>query len=181
MKISTRAGDRGETGLLHGRRVWKNTPRLDVCGTLDELNAVLGMVRAEELPAEVDALLEPVQHSLFNAGTELAAVLPDVSPCPTIGAEHIQAIERHIERIEAVLPPLENFILPGGTRAAAALHLAGTVCRRAERHLVALAQIEPNAVSPNMLAYINRLSDFFFILARFCNAQTGMADVYWKK
>ena len=181
MKISTKTGDKGETGLLYGERVWKKRSGSKSCGTFDELNAVLGLVVPEKLPADVDAILEPLQNSLFNAGTELAAVQPQTSPCPTIGAEHVRAVEGQIERIEAALPPLAKFILPGGCRAAALLHVARTVCRRAERRLVALVQMEPNAVSPTMLVYINRLSDFFFLLARYCNAQAGLSDVFWKK
>jgi len=181
MKIYTCRGDAGETDLLGGVRVWKNSPRLEAIGTLDELNATLGLLRAERLPEEIDRLLELLQNELFSAGTELASVSPVESPCPTITAGHIQAIEATIDRYETKLPPLKGFILPGGVRTAAMFHVARTICRRAERKLAALVQLDKQAVSPSMLAYINRLSDLLFILARLSDAQAGVADVPWKK
>ncbi len=181
MKIYTRSGDGGETDLPGGGRVWKNSPRLDACGTIDELNAMLGLVRAEHLPEDIDRLLERLQNELFNAGGELAAVAPAKSPCPIISPRHVEAIEESIDQYEAELPPLKGFILPGGVRSAALLHVARTICRRAERNLVALVQTDKQAVSQSILAYINRLSDLLFVLARLFNAQSGKADVFWKK
>jgi cob(I)alamin adenosyltransferase len=181
MKIYTRHGDTGETGLLSGVRVWKNSPRLDVIGTLDELNATLGLLRSERLPEQTDRLLEQLQNELFDAGTELAAASPAESPCPAISARHIQEIEATIDQYDAKLPPLTGFVLPGGVRSAAMFHVARTICRRAERQLAALVQLDRQAVSPSMLAYINRLSDLLFVLARLSNAQAGVADMPWKK
>jgi cob(I)alamin adenosyltransferase len=181
MKIYTRQGDTGETGLLSGVRVWKNSPRLEVIGTLDELNATLGLLRTERLPEEPDRLLERLQNELFNAGTELAAASPADSPSPAIAAQQVQEIEETIDQYEAKLLPLKGFILPGGVRSAAMFHVARTICRRAERQLVALVQLDKQAASPSMLAYLNRLSDLFFVLARLSNAQAGIADMPWKK
>jgi len=181
MKIYTRSGDGGETNLLHGVRVWKNSPRLEVCGTLDELNAMLGLVRAEKLPDDMDRLLGGLQNDLFNMGTELATVAPATPPCPTISAKQVQAIEEAIDRYDAGLQPLKGFILPGGIRCAALLHVSRTICRRAERHLIALMQVENKAVSGNMLAYINRLSDFLYVLARTCNANASVMEEPWSR
>lgn len=181
MKIYTRCGDAGETGLLGGVRVCKNSPRLDAIGTLDELNATLGLLRAEHFPEEIDRLLERLQNELFNAGTELAALTPADSPTTTIAQRHIQAIEASIDQYEAKLHPLTGFILPGGVRSAAMFHVARTICRRAERHLVTLVQNDKQAVSTYMLAYINRLSDLLYVLGRQANAQAGVADVPWRK
>jgi cob(I)alamin adenosyltransferase len=181
MKIYTRRGDTGETGLLGGARVWKNSPRLEVIGALDELNAELGLLRTERLPEEIDRLLERLQNELFCAGTEIASSSPAESPCPKIGKEHIQELEATIDQYDARLLPLKGFILPGGVRSAAMFHVARTICRRAERHLAALVQADPKAVSMDMLSYINRLSDLFFVLARLSNVEAGVADVPWKK
>lgn len=181
MKIYTRRGDTGETDLMGGVRVWKNSPRLDAIGALDELNAVLGLLRTEHLPEEIERLLERLQNELFNAGTELAATYPAESPCPTISPRHIQAIEAVIDQYEGKLQPVKGFILPGGVRSAAMFHVARTICRRAERQLVALVQFDKQAVAPEILAYINRLGDLFFVLARLTNAQAGVGDVTWIK
>jgi cob(I)alamin adenosyltransferase len=181
MKIYTRRGDTGETGLLGGASVWKNSPRMDVIGTLDELNAELGLLRTERLPEEIDRLLERLQNELFSAGSEIASSSPAESPCPRIAKEHIQDLEATIDQFDAKLLPLKGFILPGGVRSAAMFHISRTICRRAERHLAALVQADKKAVSADMLAYINRLSDLFFVLARLSNAQAGVADVPWKK
>jgi cob(I)alamin adenosyltransferase len=179
MKIYTRRGNTGETGLLGGIRVWKNSPRLDAIGAVDELNAAIGLARAEKLPEDIDRVLERLQNELFNAGAELAAPTPAQSPCPIISESHIREIETNIDQCQAKLPPLTGFILPGGVRSAALFHAARTICRRAERQLVALVQIEKQAVSPHMLAYINRLSDLCFVLARLENARASVADVPW--
>jgi cob(I)alamin adenosyltransferase len=166
MKIYTRTGDSGETGLFGGRRVAKDEPRIEVCGTIDELNCVLGLVRAEQPAEPIDALLERIQHELFEIGAEVA------------GAEsaadtgHVKTLEDAIDRFDAPLEPLEGFILPGGGRTAAGLHLARAVCRRAERRLVTLIRQceqdhDPNRkISPVATAYLNRLGDLLFVLAR---------------
>ncbi len=181
MKIYTKKGDRGETGLLDGVRTWKNDPRLEVCGSLDELNAVLGLIRAEGPIDEVDQLLNRIQHELFHAGAELATIPPASSPCETIGEEHARRLEQAIDRFEADLPAQTGFILPGGCRAAALFHVARTTCRRAERFLVALLRHHEHAVSEYMSAYLNRLSDLLYILARHANFEQGMPDIPWKK
>ena len=142
-----------------GIRLSKDADRLEACGTVDELSSLLGQVRAMGLSEALDGLLERLQRELINVGTELAA--PDT---PRIGPDRVEALEAEIDQFDETLPPLRDFILPGGTPAAAALHVARAVCRRAERRLVTLAQSEN--VSPDMLAYFNRLGDLLFVLAR---------------
>jgi cob(I)alamin adenosyltransferase len=182
MKIYTKAGDRGETGLLGGERVWKDTPRLEVCGSLDELNALLGLVGAEHaLPAEIGDLLTRIQNMLFNAGSQVAAVPPAAAKALLIGESNIEQLESAIDRFETELPPLAHFILPGGCRAAALLHVARTVCRRAERRLVTLSNAEPGGVDRRLLMFLNRLSDLLFVLARLANHRAGLADVPWRQ
>jgi len=178
MRIYTREGDSGETGLSGGGRVPKDTARVEACGTIDELNAALGLARAEPLPENLDRVLKRLQHELFRLGAELASV--GGSPRST-GAEQIRALETEIDRQEQSLEALNQFILPGGTRAAAALHLARTVCRRAERRLVTATRSTPEEVSPSLMAYLNRLGDLLFVLARAANAEAGHPDVVWQK
>jgi cob(I)alamin adenosyltransferase len=182
MKIYTKTGDLGETGLFGGERVWKNTPRLEVCGTYDELNAQLGLVRCEsDLPNRIDVLLDRFQNDLFNAGSELATVPPSKPQCPVLGPEQVQRIEEAIDHFESELPPLAKFILPGGCRAASLLHVARTICRRAERRLVYVRQLEPEGINPFQLIYINRLSDLLFVLARAANHSAKIDDIPWCK
>jgi len=179
MKIYTKTGDGGETGLFGGPRVRKDDPRIEAYGTVDELNAVLGLVRCEALPDEIDALVARVQNELFDLGAELATPAPARMGTSTLGAGQISAMEQAIDRYEAGLSPLKQFILPGGARPAAELHLARTVCRRAERRLISLAAIE--LVSQDLVVYLNRLGDLLFVLARAVNQAGGVADVPWKK
>lgn len=182
MKIYTRTGDLGETGLFAGPRVGKDIPRIEAYGTVDELNAVLGLARAEGVEASVDALLERIQHELFQAGGELATPNPEKRKGWAIREEQVKALEAAIDSWEAALPPLKDFILPGGTRATAQLHVARTVCRRAERRLVRLLREEGvEAVSLTLLAYLNRLGDLLFVLARVANHQAGTSDIPWRK
>ncbi len=185
MKVYTRTGDRGETSLVGGARVSKDTPRLEVCGTLDELNAMLGMVRAESLPEDVDRLLRQIQCELFSVGARLAAEAQLAAEEATAKSDpsSVEALEKAIDRYDAELPPLGHFILPTGSRAAAALHVARTVCRRAERRLVALigrTEQERPETHAGPLAYLNRLSDLLFVLARAANASIGLGDDLWK-
>ncbi len=176
MKIYTKTGDAGETGLFGGPRVKKDAPRIEAYGTIDELNAALGLVRCESLPEEIDALLGEIQAQLFSVGSQLAT--PGSNPAvPAIGADEIRWQEEAIDRYEAGLPPLRNFILPAGTRAAAGLHLARCICRRAERRIVTLAQQEP--VAADLIVYANRLSDLLFVLTRAANQAAGVADTPW--
>lgn len=177
-RIYTRTGDRGETGLIGGHRVPKDHARVEAYGTVDELNAHLGVVRAQTNDPEFDALLDDVQHRLFDLGAELAT--PGTTAATlSISAAQVEALERAIDRYQEALPPLREFVLPGGAPLAATLHVARTVARRAERRVVTLARTGP--VRPELLRYLNRLSDLLFMLARAANARAGRPDVTWKK
>ncbi|MBX7165596.1 MAG: cob(I)yrinic acid a,c-diamide adenosyltransferase [Pirellulales bacterium] len=181
MKIYTRTGDQGETGLFGGPRVSKDAPRIEAYGTVDELNAVLGLVLTAPLPPAIGEILRRVQHELFELGAQLATPDPAKHNLSLIGPDKVAAIEAEIDRYEATLPPLKNFILPGGSPAAAWLHLARTVSRRAERRVVTLARSPGEHVSIDAGIYLNRLSDLLFVLARAVNAQAGVADVPWHR
>jgi cob(I)alamin adenosyltransferase len=183
VKIYTKTGDGGETGLFGGERVAKSHQRVDAYGQVDELNAVLGLALALEPAAFERDLLESVQRDLFTVGAELATADPGridaaLRGRPRIGEPRIRALEAAIDRHQADLPPLKQFILPGGVSKAAALHLARTVCRRAERAVVGLRE-GGHAVTPEIAAYLNRLSDLLFVLARAANAAAGVRDVQW--
>jgi cob(I)alamin adenosyltransferase len=180
MKIYTKTGDAGETGLFAGGRVRKDAPRIEAYGTVDELNAVLGLVRTAGPPAEMDALLGRIQSELFEVGAELATPDAQHRGLATIGERHISALEAAIDQHELTLSPLRKFILPGGTPAAAMLHLARTVCRRAERRVVTLSAEPAATLSPAIIVYLNRLSDLLFVLARAANAASQVPDVPWK-
>jgi cob(I)alamin adenosyltransferase len=172
-KITTRTGDRGETGLGDGTRVPKANPRVQALGDIDELNSAIGVLLAEEVPPEVAEALGEVQHDLFDLGGETSI------PGHTMLADaQVERLEERIESWNAELAPLKEFILPGGTRAAAAAHLARTVCRRAERSLVALGEREN--VNEPALRYLNRLSDLLFIAGRRLNRHAGRGDVQWR-
>jgi len=180
-RIYTRTGDTGDTGLFGGERVRKDDLRVRAYGAIDEANAAIGTARAAGPGAEIDAVLALLQHHLFDLGAELAT--PPSAPssatahAPHVTPEWVAALEGDIDRFEGVLPPLRAFILPGGTPAAAALHVARTVVRRAERDIVALAAQAP--VNPHLLAFVNRLSDLLFVLARAANHAAKQADVTW--
>lgn len=173
MKIYTRTGDRGETSLFGGARVPKNDPRIDAYGTVDELNSFLGVV----LAIDPDAQLLEVQRDLFEIGAHLAS--PGTSRFAGVEASRIEALERGIDAMEAELAPLKSFILPGGTAAAAQLHVARTVCRRAERLVVALHDDDP--ATQSSITYLNRLSDYLFVAARYANRKAGVDDVPWTR
>ncbi|MCA9236621.1 MAG: cob(I)yrinic acid a,c-diamide adenosyltransferase [Planctomycetales bacterium] len=179
MKIYTRTGDEGLTALIGGQRVSKNDPRLQSYGTLDELNSLLGVARAAALPAEIDAVVELLQHDLFGLGAELAAPEAEQRGMLLLADAAIERIEQQIDDFEATLTPLTQFILPGGTPGAAALHTARCVCRRAERMIVALAASAP--VRPIVIRYLNRVGDLLFVLARAANAAAGVPDQAWDK
>lgn len=171
-KIVTRTGDAGATGLGDGSRVTKDCLRIEAIGEIDELNSSLGVLLAEELPETIRAALLGVQHDLFDLGGELC--IPGTS---IISEAHITRLEDQITGFNSPLQPLKEFILPGGTRAAALTHLSRTVCRRAERHLVHLANEEN--VSVLARKYLNRLSDLLFVLGRALNVAGGQTDVLW--
>lgn len=173
-KIYTRTGDDGTTGLADGKRVLKDAARLEALGEIDELNSAVGLVLAEELPEGIRTSLTAVQHDLLDMGGELC--LPGHT---IIGAAHVARLEKELDMLNADLSALEDFVLPGGSRAAAAAHLARTVCRRAERRLVALARQE--SVPPRLLHYLNRLSDLLFVTARALNRHAGRSDVLWQQ
>jgi cob(I)alamin adenosyltransferase len=181
LKIYTKTGDNGETGLFGGPRVPKDDIRIEAYGTVDELNAFLGAARIEPLPAEVDAVLVRVQNCLFTIGAELATPNPVRQATSPIGDPAIEELERAIDQMEQSLPPLKEFILPGGGPAAAALHIARSVCRRAERRVVTLWRSPGATVSEAAVRYLNRLSDYLFVAARYCNHTAGLADVPWRK
>ena len=173
-RIYTRRGDDGTTGLASPTRLSKDAARIEAIGAVDELNAQLGVLLAEPLPEDVAALIGELQHRLFDLGGELA--MPDYQ---AIQAQQVTALEEAIDRYNAALPSLKEFILPGGSRAAALCHVARTVCRRAERRLVSLNRDEP--LAPSLLHFINRLSDLLFVLCRVLNRAAGRQDVYWQK
>ncbi len=181
MKIYTRTGDRGETGLFGGGRVPKDHLRVATYGDVDELNSALGVARATEPTGFHDALLESIQRDLFSIGGHLAT--PDPAKVraalakANLETERVAAMEQAIDEADRELPPLTAFVLPAGTPKAAALHLARTVCRRAERSVVALAREED--VPELFLVYLNRLSDLLFTLARLANHRAGAGDVTW--
>jgi len=180
MKIYTKTGDAGETGLFAGGRVSKDDARIEAYGTLDELNGQIGLVRCERLPPEVAQTLERVQNELFAAGTELATPDAERHRLTLLNEQHTELLERDIDNLEAGLPPLKNFILPAGSRAACLLHLARGICRRGERRIVTLACNPKTPVSPRILTYVNRLSDYLFVAARFVNVQSHAEEVIWR-
>jgi cob(I)alamin adenosyltransferase len=178
VKIYTKTGDEGLTGLLGNRRVPKDDARIEAYGTIDELNAVLGTARAQGL-GEADALVGRLQDELFAVGSALADPNPEGPFHAAIHEAHVARLEAAIDALEAELPPLTRFILPGGTAAAATLHLARTVCRRAERQAVRLGHTPGEHVPRTLIVYLNRLSDLLFVLARAINHRAGVADVPW--
>jgi cob(I)alamin adenosyltransferase len=175
-KIYTRTGDNGTTGLGDGSRIDKDDPRIEAIGAIDELNSVLGLLLSQELPQNIRERLSPIQHRLFDIGGELC--LPGKPVHRALSSEDIEALEAALEQLNADLPPLREFILPGGCPAAAIGHLARTVCRRAERRLVRLAKT--TELDPAAVTYLNRLSDLLFVVARQLNRLAGRTDVYWQ-
>jgi len=172
-KIYTRTGDDGTTGLGDGTRVPKDAARVEAYGMVDELNSVLGLLLCESLNDEVRAELTRIQHTLFDLGGELC--IPGRS---VLTETQVTDLENLLDRLNADLAPLKEFILPGGTRAAALCHVARTVCRRAERRVYTLSRSE--TVSPVSLKYLNRLSDLLFVMARAMNNASGTPDVLWQ-
>jgi cob(I)alamin adenosyltransferase len=184
MKIYTKTGDSGTTGLFAGPRVPKDHPRIHAYGTVDELNALLGVVLAQ-LPADESSSLAQtlvdIQSDLFSIGAQLATPNPEEHGMCLLDEVRIQALEHAIDAMEEELEPLSSFILPGGSPASATLHVARTVCRRAEREIVSLARAPDVTRCDQLIVYLNRLSDLLFSAARFANAKTGIADRPWKR
>lgn len=177
MRIYTRTGDAGETGLFDGTRVSKSDGRVDAYGEIDELNSALGVARAAGVGEDVATLLVGIQKELHAIGARLADPsrrIPDRVGKAVLDDEAVRRLEEAIDRFEAELPPLRHFILAGGSLGAANLHLARTVCRRAERRIVALHDADPL-----VLVYVNRLSDLLFVLARAVNRRHGVAEIEW--
>ncbi|MBS7696017.1 MULTISPECIES: cob(I)yrinic acid a,c-diamide adenosyltransferase [unclassified Chelatococcus] len=182
-RIYTKTGDDGSTGLARGPRRRKHDLRVDAYGTVDETNAAIGIVRLAEVPAELDAILAYIQNDLFDLGADLATPPDEGQPDPAgaalrITGGQVSRLEEDIDRLNADLPALRSFVLPGGDPAAAHLHVARTVCRRAERLVVALADTPGENVSAEAMMYINRLSDLLFVAARYIN-HAGPGDVLW--
>lgn len=180
MRIYTRTGDGGETGLFGGRRVSKDSLRVEAYGSIDELNAVIGVVRALKCGREVDAALEGIQRDLFTLGADLATPLDaeGADKIPRIRDEDAARLEREIDSVQEKLPELTSFILPGGSPAGAHLHFARSVCRRAERRVISLSRVE--RINTPIIPYLNRLSDLLFVLARHANKISGEGEVLWK-
>jgi cob(I)alamin adenosyltransferase len=177
MKIYTRTGDTGTTNLVDGARIAKSDPRVDACGEVDEASAVLGLARASGLDRDLDDMLLQIQRDLFALGSRLADPAGQIAgrvEKATLGQQDVKRLEGWIDHLEEELTPLSRFILQGGATTGAALHLARTVFRRAERRMVAVGVLEPT-----LLAYANRLSDLLFVMARVANRRAGMPEVEW--
>ena len=171
-KIYTKTGDKGETGLSGGKRVRKDCPEIQAIGDVDELNTVIGMVIAHDMPKNLNKGLVQIQHHLFNLGAELNS-----SKLKFINASMVKDLEQQLDAYNQSLPPLKNFILPGGGQAAATCHLARAVCRRAERSVVAISQFED--INPDIQIYLNRLSDFLFVACRVLAKHAGQEETLW--
>jgi cob(I)alamin adenosyltransferase len=178
-KVYTRTGDDGTTGLGGGQRVPKDSARIEAYGTVDELSSAIGVAVALGLQPRLAEVLARIQNELFNLGSDLCILEEDkvAMPVPVVEARNVDALERLMDELSEELAPLENFILPGGSPGAAQLHVARTVCRRAERLAIALARLEP--VGPFVVRYLNRLSDALFVMARYENLKRGIPDVLW--
>jgi cob(I)alamin adenosyltransferase len=179
VKIYTRTGDAGETALFDGTRVSKADPRVAAYGDIDELNSVLGVVRASGVDARIAEVILEVQQDLHAIGARLADPRRRIAERvekAQVSADSVTRLEEHIDAFELELPPLRHFILPGGSTPAASLHLARAVCRRAERQIAALG---PDATEPTVLTYVNRVSDLLFVLARVANHRAGVAETEW--
>jgi len=178
-RIYTRGGDDGLTSLGGGQRVRKDALRIEAYGTVDELNSYLGVALAAGLDGRLQSILGRVQNELFHLGSDLCMLEEDKKkfPVPSVEQRHVDALEAELDELTAAVGPLENFILPGGSVGAAHLHVARTVCRRAERVLVALAAEE--TIGPHAIKYVNRLSDALFVMARYENKQRGVAEPLW--
>ena len=178
-RVYTKTGDDGTTGLGSGGRIAKDAPRIEAYGTVDELNSWIGVALAAGVHDPVASTLRTIQNELFHLGSDLCMPEADKKqkPVPRIEERHVLALEKLMDRLSNELSPLENFILPGGSPAAAALHVARTVCRRAERRVLSLSRQE--AIGSHVIPYLNRLSDALFVMARYENKRSGSADTLW--
>jgi len=180
MKIYTKTGDSGETSLLGGKRVWKDNLRIQTCGTIDELNSIIGISINDITNPELKEVLQGIQNDLFAIGSDTALPLENENTkIRRIDTNLSDKLESVIDQYDSQLPGLKNFILPGGVKGSALLHFARTVCRRAERNVVALSKVE--RINPDIEKYLNRLSDLLFVLARFENFSNGSPDIIWQK
>ncbi|MFA5833452.1 MAG: cob(I)yrinic acid a,c-diamide adenosyltransferase [Bacteroidota bacterium] len=178
MKIYTKSGDQGETALFGGVRVPKDALRIEAYGSVDELNSLLGVIRSLEPHRSIDTVLRKIQHQLFELGADLATPLSHRSTfIPRIKLSYARPLEKAIDQFEARLKPLKTFILPGGSVIASHMHLARTVCRRAERNSVHLSRNEN--IGTAVIVYLNRLSDLLFVMARYANVLAGQEEVQW--
>ncbi len=175
-KIYTRTGDQGTTGLGNGQRIAKSHRRVEAMGMVDELNSVIGLLLCEEISGHIRDILQFVQHRLFDIGGELS-----IPGHTVITEQNIEQLEVWIDEMNDPLPPLKEFILPGGSKAAAVSHLARTVCRRAERSVIQLAEEQEGLVQTDSIAYLNRLSDLLFVLSRQLNRERNVPDVFWQR
>jgi len=175
-KIYTRTGDQGTTGLGNGQRIAKSHRRVEAMGTVDELNSVIGLLLCEEISGHIRDILQFVQHRLFDIGGELS-----IPGHTMITEQNIEQLEVWIDEMNDPLPPLKEFILPGGSKAAAVSHLARTVCRRAERSVIQLAEEQEGQVQTHRIAYLNRLSDLLFVLSRQLNREQNVTDIFWQR
>lgn len=178
-KVYTKTGDKGETGLGGGQRVSKDSARISTYGTVDELNSHIGVALACNLDKDLENKLKVIQNELFNLGSDLCFIEEDKKKfsLPSIEEKHVDALEKIMDKYSEELAPLENFILPGGTLGAAHLHVARTVCRRAEREAITLSHQEE--IGTYVIKYLNRLSDTLFVMARYENLKKSYQDVYW--
>lgn len=179
MKIYTKTGDKGETSLFGGQRVWKDDLRIESYGTVDELNSLIGLALTETVYEEIQEVLKRIQNKLFTVGADLATPEDKKIHIKRVDQSFIDESEKDIDYFSSKVPELREFVLPGGTKAAALLHVCRTVCRRAERNIIALNKSV--AINGNILVYLNRLSDLFFVLARFDNYVNGTPDIKWNK
>ena len=176
-KVYTRTGDSGKTSLVGGTRVAKNEVRLEAYGTIDELNAHVGVLSSYLTKEEDIAFVQRMQHVLFDLGGYLATDVTTTTPPCGVTEANVQDLEHEIDRIDEIVPPLKAFVLPGGSRGAAIAHVCRTVCRRAERRILTLGEIAP--IDELLLAYVNRLSDYLFVLSRKINFDEGKEEFFW--